>query len=75
MKLLVTVTAIMLSGCSTMMCVGTGTCVDGDMRYDPTVKGSATTPSTVILPSGTYVIVPNYSTGGISAVIKTSRGK
>jgi len=58
-----------------MMCLGTGTCIDGAGSYNPTVRGGAFTASTVILPSGTYVIVPNYSTGQIQSVIQTSRGK
>ena len=32
-------------------------------------------PSTVVTNSGTYVVVPNYATGGTMAVIQTSRGK
>jgi hypothetical protein len=32
------------------------------------------TPTSVVTPSGTYVIVPNYSTGATQAVIQTSRG-
>jgi hypothetical protein len=32
-------------------------------------------PSTVLTPAGNLLIVPNYSTGGISAVLRTSTGK
>jgi hypothetical protein len=35
--------------------------------------GSPSLPTNILLPSGNYVVVPNYSTGGISAVIQTSR--
>ena len=74
-KLLAIISLQALTGCSTMMCLGTGTCVDGAGSYNPTVRGGAFTPSTVSLPLGNYIIVPNYSSGGISAVIQTSRGK
>ena len=75
MRMLLILSTMLLAGCSTMMCLGTGTCVDGAGSYNPTVRGGAFTASTVILPSGTYVIVPNYSTGQIQSVIQTSRGK
>ena len=36
---------------------------------------STTTPTTVVTPTGTYIIVPDYSTGSVRAVVKTSKGK
>jgi hypothetical protein len=35
---------------------------------------STFTPTTVVTSSGTYVVVPNYTTGATQAVIQTSRG-
>lgn len=71
--------AVLLTGCSTqqLMCAGTGTCSSGT---DYTAVSTATsTRSQVVrsvqLPTGNYLIVPNHSTGGISAVIQTSKTK
>ena len=35
--------------------------------------GGHSLPSTVLMPTGNYLIVPDYSTGGISAIINLSR--
>lgn len=35
--------------------------------------GSTSLPSSILLPTGNFLVVPNYSTGGISAIIQTSR--
>lgn len=32
------------------------------------------TQQTVITESGTYIVIPNYSTGGVMAVVKTADG-
>lgn len=34
-----------------------------------------TTQQTVITESGTYIVIPNYATGGVMAVVKTADGK
>lgn len=79
MKTLIIITALALGGCSTQrfLCTGTGTC---DVPYTASHGGSLSQassrlPSQVLLPSGNYLIVPNHSRGGISAVIRTSRTK
>ena len=76
MKTLILITALALGGCSTqrILCTGTGTCDVGVATYTPTARVN-TLPSQVLLPSGNYLIVPNASTGGIKAVIQTSRTK
>ena len=69
--------AILLTGCASMdqmVCLGTGTCT-ATGQHSPLPGPSLQLPQTLIMPSGTYIIVPNYSTGGISAVIKTSNAK
>jgi hypothetical protein len=38
------------------------------------VAQPSTTPYTVYTPSGSYIVVPNYSTGQPSAVIQVSNG-
>jgi len=76
MKLVIIIMAVLLSGCSTQrfLCTGTGTCDVGSATYTPTARVN-TLPSQVLLPSGNYLVVPNASTGGIRAVIQTSRTK
>lgn len=69
-----------------MVCVGAGTCYrdsDGVLRKActdpqrscaPTARyGGAFTPSTVTVGTTNYVIVPNYSTGQIQAIIPSGR--
>ena len=76
MKTVILITALTLTGCSTqrILCTGTGTCDVGVATYTPTARMN-TLPSQVLLPSGNYLVVPNASTGGIRAVIQTSRTK
>jgi hypothetical protein len=76
MKLIALALSVALTGCSTqrILCTGTGTCDVGVATYTPTARVN-TLPSQVLLPTGTYLIVPNASTGGIQAVIQTSRTK
>jgi hypothetical protein len=76
MKLIAIALTVALTGCSTQrfLCTGTGTCDIGSATYTPTANVN-TLPSQVLLPSGTYLVVPNASTGGIRAVIQTSRTK
>jgi hypothetical protein len=76
MKTVILITALVLTGCSTqrILCTGTGTCDVGVATYTPTARVN-TLPSQVLLPSGNYLVVPNASTGGIRAVIQTSRTK
>ena len=78
MKYILITLAVFLTGCASMdrvVCLGTGTCVDGAMTYKTPQTPARSLPQTVILPTGTYVIVPNYSNNSISAVLQTSRTK
>jgi hypothetical protein len=76
MKLIAIALTVALTGCSTqrILCTGTGTCDIGSATYTPTARVN-TLPSQVLLPSGNYLVVPNASTGGIRAVIQTSKTK
>ena len=40
-----------------------------------TAQPNSFTPTTVVTSTGTYIVVPNYSTGGTAAVIQTSTAK
>lgn len=73
-KIIALVSVVALSGCSTMLCTGTGTCEATGRTADTYTRG-AFTPTTVTLPMGTYVIVPDYNSGRISSVIQSGRGK
>jgi hypothetical protein len=72
--------AVLLTGCSTqqLMCAGTGTCQANTDYTGISTANRYTSPQvvrSVQLPTGNYLIVPNHSTGGISAVIQTSKTK
>ena len=41
---------------------------------EPPVVVSGDTQQTIITDSGTYLVIPNYGTGGVMAVIKTADG-
>lgn len=71
----VMVSSLFLSGCSTMMCVGTGTCADGTMTFKGTQAKGQFTPQTVITSQGTYIVIRDHQSGTISSIIQTSRGK
>ena len=73
--ILLIIASCVLTGCGTLMCLGTGTCDTGTMIYRHPQTVSRSLPQTVILPTGTYVIVPNQSNNTISSVIQTSRTK
>ena len=75
-KIVILAVLATLTGCSTqrILCTGTGTCDVGAATYTPTARVNSL-PSQVLLPTGNYLIVPNHSTGGIRAVIQTSRTK
>lgn len=69
---------VMLSGCSTlgdkMMCFGTGACGDLPVSSTATPAGSALTmPQHLQLGSKSYILVPNYSTGNLTAIIQTAK--
>jgi hypothetical protein len=65
----VMVSGLLLSGCSTLMCAGTGTCVDHTMSYrTPTTKGQFT-PQTVMLNGQSIIIVPEYSSNRTQAIL------
>lgn len=38
-------------------------------------SSGAFTPQSIVTSSGTYVVVPNYTTGRTQAIIQTSRGR
>ena len=74
----VVLAALMLSGCSTlghnMMCFGTGACSDGPVSSTRfTAAPSLNMPSSIQLGTANYLVVPNYSTGGVSAIIQTAK--
>lgn len=60
-KIIVTISLLSMTGCSSMMCLGTGVCADGAMTYKtPTAKGQFT-PQTVMVNGQPIIIVPEYS--------------
>ena len=81
--------AVFLSGCSTIMCSGTGTChTDANGRYitDPNyysgIPTSGSTASTasgfnrggvIVTNSGNYVVVPSATGSLPSAIIRSGR--
>lgn len=80
-KIIVLVSVLALSGCSTQqidraICYGNGTCEStgrlSDTRSLPHAKDSL--PQTVITNNGTYLITRNQS-GSVVSIIQTSRGK
>lgn len=69
MKLMLMIATVFLTGCSTLMCAGTGTCVEGTMTYKtPTSKG-AFTPQTVMVNGQPVIIVPEYSSGRTQSIL------
>lgn len=59
----------LLTGCSTLMCAGTGTCADHTMTYrTPATKGQFT-PQTVMVNGQTVIIVPEYSSNRTQAIL------
>jgi len=80
MKTILILFVLLLSGCSSLdhwVCYGAGTCgsdgpVTGRLPQTTAHRG-AFTPTTVNFGNTNYVIVPNYSTGQISAVIPSGR--
>lgn len=77
---ILTVLAMFLTGCSTYSThLKTGcvwSCAEWEQRLanqGPVYYGGPSMPSpsasTIITPGGNYVVIPNYSTGGVSAVI------
>lgn len=78
MKRLIIVLSLMLSGCATVdrvVCYGTGTCGANTMPYVSNVQTQNTLAQTVILPTGTVLIVRDSSSGQIQSVIPVSLGK
>ena len=89
MKLITMIVVVLLTGCASMdrvVCYGVGTC-DRDYAVPPTTGGYSTTSPvnlsrppvvgaySVNLPSGSYLVVPNATTGRAMSVIQTTRGK
>lgn len=58
-------------------------CRYGYSHWDRSGQGGGTAsgasagslPRTIVTTGGNFTVVPNYSTGGVSAVIQTSRGR
>ena len=78
MKSILVIAVMLLTGCSTqqLMCAGTGTCYSGEYStHSTTSAGGSFTASNVQTPIGNYLVVPNYSTGRVQAIVQTSRGK
>jgi hypothetical protein len=68
--------SLTLTGCANMLCYGTGTCAvreGSSYPQDLTSAQGAFTPRSVSLGSSSYQIVPNYSSGQITSVVRTSR--
>lgn len=79
MKLLLIALSLTLTACSSLdqvVCYGAGTC-DRDPQYASAGAGKYVSPlpQTVITNQGTYMIVRDQTSGAISSVISTSRGK
>lgn len=79
MKLLLIALSLTLTACSSLdraVCYGAGTC-DRNPQYASAGQGRYVSPSpqTVITNQGTYMIVRDQSSGAISSIISTSRGK
>lgn len=68
-KILITVSLLVLTGCSTMMCVGTGTCHDGTMTFKGTQARGQFTPQTIMLNGQPIIIVPEYSSQRTQAIL------
>jgi hypothetical protein len=78
MKRLIIVLSLLLSGCATVdrvVCYGAGTCGRGTMPYASNQPAVNTLAQTVILPTGTVLIVRDSSSGQIQSVIPVSLGK
>lgn len=77
MKTIMILVSTILTGCASMdqiVCTGTGTC-GHTTQYSQAAKWVSPTPQTVITDQGTYLIVRDSSTGAISSIISTSKGK
>ncbi len=57
----VMVSSLFLSGCSTMLCVGTGTCSDLPMTYSRPQQPGQFTPQTVLVNGQPVIVIPEYS--------------
>jgi hypothetical protein len=76
MKLIIL--SILLTGCASMdrvVCLGAGTCGSNTMPYASNQATVNTLPQTVILPTGTVLIVRDTTSGQIQSVIPVSLGK
>jgi hypothetical protein len=76
MKLIIL--SILLTGCASMdrvVCYGAGTCGRDTMSYASNQATVNTLPQTVILPTGTVLIVRDTTSGQIQSVIPVSLGK
>jgi hypothetical protein len=69
MKLILVLVTVLLTGCSTMMCAGTGTCVDGTMTYKTPVQRGQFTPQTVTVNGQSLIIIPEYSSQKTQAIL------
>lgn len=65
----VMVSSLFLSGCSTMLCVGTGTCSDKPMTYSRPQQPGQFTPQTVMLNGQPVIIVPEYSSQRTQSIL------
>ena len=69
MKIILFTITIFLSGCSTMMCVGTGVCHDGTMTFKGTQAKGQFTPQTIMLNGQPIIIVPEYSSQRTQSIL------
>lgn len=76
MRKLILLCVIALQACSTYQYHGYGKYSNNGMSSsDNGAVAGAFTPSSVVTSRGTYVVVPNYTTGRTQAIIQTSRGR
>lgn len=69
MKIFLITATVLLTGCSTMMCMGTGTCVDGTMSFKGAQAKGQFTPQTIQLNGQSIIIIPEYSSGRTQAIL------
>lgn len=77
MKTIMILVSTILTGCSSLdhfVCTGTGTC-GHTTQYSQAAKWVSPMPQTIITNAGTYMIIRDQTSGAISSVISTSKGK